>query len=43
MLVSEGHKLYFCTRYNKEKQRNDIEIDFLLTTLNKVNQKLIPL
>lgn len=43
MLVSNGHKLYFYTRYNKEKHRNDIEIDFLLTIGNKVSQKLIPL
>ena len=34
---------YFYTRYNEEKHRNDIEIDFLLTTGNKVSQKLIPL
>ena len=43
MLVSNSHKLYFYTRYNEEKHRNDIEIDFLLTTGNKVSQKLIPL
>ena len=43
MLVSNGHKLYFYTRYNEEKHRSDIEIDFLLTTGNKVSQKLIPL
>ena len=43
MLVSNGHKLYFYTGYNEEKHRNDIEIDFLLTTGNKVSQKLIPL
>ena len=43
MLVSNGHKLYFYTRYNGEKHRNDIEIDFLLTTGNKVTQKLIPI
>ena len=43
MLDSNGHKLYFYTRYNEEKHRNDIEIDFLLTTGNKVSQKLIPL
>ena len=43
MLVSNGHKLYFYTRYNEEKHKNDIEIDFLLTTGNKVSQKLIPL
>ena len=43
MLVSNGYKLYFYTRYNEEKHRNDIEIDFLLTTGNKVSQKLVPL
>ncbi|MBP5356860.1 MAG: ATP-binding protein [Clostridia bacterium] len=43
MLASNGYKLYFYTRYNEEKHRNDIEIDFLLTTGNKVSQKLIPL
>ena len=43
MLVANGHKLYFYTRYNKEKHRNDIEIDFLLTTGNKLSQKLIPI
>ena len=42
MLVANGHKLYFYTRYSEEKHRNDIEIDFLLTTGNKVSQKLIP-
>ena len=43
MLTSNGHKLYFYTHYNEEKHRNDIEIDFLLTTGNKVSQKLIPI
>jgi hypothetical protein len=43
MLVANGHKLYFYTRYNAEKRRNDIEIDFLLTTGSKVKQKLIPI
>ena len=43
MLVANGHKLYFYTRYSEEKHRNDIEIDFLLTTGNKVSQKLIPI
>lgn len=36
-LVSNGHKLYFYTSYNEEKHRNDIEIDFLLTTGNKAS------
>ena len=43
MLVSSGHKLYFYTRYSNEKHRNDIEIDFILTTGNRVSQKLIPI
>ena len=43
MLVANGHKLYFYTRYSEEKHRNDIEVDFLLTTGNKVSQKLIPI
>lgn len=33
----------FYTRSNEEKYRNYIEIDFLLTTRNKVSLKLIPL
>lgn len=43
MLVANGHKLYFYTRYSEEKHRNDIEIDFLLTNGSKVSQKLIPI
>lgn len=43
MLVANGHKLYFYTKYNEEKHRNDIEIDFLLTTGSKISQKLIPI
>lgn len=43
MLVANGYKLYFYTRYNEEKHRNDIEVDFLLTTGNKASQKLIPI
>ena len=43
MLVASGHKLYFYTKYNEEKHRNDIEIDFLLSTGNRVSQKLIPI
>ena len=43
MLVANKHKLYFYTRYNKELHRNDIKIDFLLTTGNKISQKLIPI
>ena len=35
--------LHFYTRYSNKKHRNDIEIDFLLTSGNKVSQKLIPI
>ena len=43
MLIANKHKLYFNTRYNKKLHHNDIEIDFLLTTGNKISQKLIPI
>ena len=43
MLVANGYKLYFYNHYNEEKHRNDIEIDFLLASGNKVSQKLIPI
>lgn len=43
MLVSAGHKLYFYTHYNKEKKRNDIEIDFLLSNNSKLKYKIFPI
>ncbi len=43
MLVANGHKLYFYTNYNKEKHRNDIEIDFLLSNNSKLKYKLFPI
>lgn len=42
MLVASGHKLYFYTRYNKEKHRNDIEIDFILSNNSKLKYKIFP-
>jgi len=42
MLVSAGHKLFFYTRYNAEKHRNDIEIDFLLSNASKLKHKIFP-
>ncbi len=42
MLVASGHKLYFYTRYNTEKHRNDIEIDFLLSNNSKLKYKISP-
>ena len=41
-LVASGHKLYFYTRYNKEKHRNDIEIDFMLSNNSKLKYKIFP-
>lgn len=43
MLVASGHKLYFYTRYNLEKHRNDIEIDFILSNNSKLKYKIYPL
>ena len=43
MLVANNHKLYFYTRYNEEKRRNDIEIDFLITSGDKTNVKISPI
>lgn len=43
MLVAAGHKLYFYTRYNPDKHRNDIEIDFLLSNSSKLKYKIFPI
>lgn len=43
MLVANGHKLYFYTHYNKEKHRNDIEIDFLISNNSKLKYKIYPI
>jgi hypothetical protein len=43
MLVASGHKLYFYTRYNANKHRNDIEIDFLLSNASKIKHKIFPI
>lgn len=43
MLVAAGHKLFFYTRYNAEKHRNDIEIDFLLSNNSKLKYKIYPI
>ncbi|MCM1170384.1 MAG: AAA family ATPase [Bacteroides sp.] len=42
MLVAAGHKLYFYTRYNTQKHRNDVEIDFLLSNNSKLKYKMYP-
>jgi hypothetical protein len=43
MLVAAGHKLFFYTRYNTEKHRADIEIDFLLSNESKIKHKIFPI
>lgn len=43
MLVINHHKLYFYTHYNDEKHRNDMEIDFLLSSNRKLKYKLYPI
>jgi len=43
MLVAAGHKLYFYTRYNEEKHRNDVEIDFILSNHSKLKYKIFPI
>lgn len=43
MLVAAGHKLYFYVRYNEEKHRNDIEIDFILSNNSKLRHKIFPI
>lgn len=43
MLVSNGHKLYFYTHYDKTKKRNDIEINFLISNRSKLHLKIFPI
>ena len=43
MLTAMGRKLYFYTRYNEEKHRNDIEIDFLVSNDSKINYRINPI
>lgn len=43
MLVASGHKLFFYTRYNPDKHRNDIEIDFIISNRSKLKYKIFPI
>lgn len=43
MLVARGHRLFFYNHYSEEKKRNDIEIDFLLSSGGKVDNRIIPI
>ena len=42
-LTSKGHKLFFYTKYNDEKHRNDIEIDFLISNKSKTRYRVSPI
>lgn len=42
MIASAGKKLYFYTRYNEVKHRNDIEIDFILSNESRTRYKIFP-
>lgn len=43
MLTASGRKLFFYTRYNEEKHRNDIEIDFIISNESKTKFKISPI
>lgn len=43
MLTANGHKLYFYTHYSKEKHRNDMEIDFIISNNSKLKYKMYPI
>ncbi len=43
MISASGRKLYFYTRYNSKSHRNDIEIDFLLSSGDKTRFKVLPI
>ena len=42
-LASNGHKLFFYTRYNEEKHRNDVEIDFIISNNSETKPKIFPI
>lgn len=43
ILVANGHKLFFYTKYNAVSHRNEIEIDFLLSNNSKLKYKIYPI
>lgn len=42
-LVSKGYPLFFYTRYDEKKNKNDIEIDFLISNRSKTRLKIFPI
>ena len=43
ILVANGHKLFFYTKYNYETHKNEMEIDFLLSNKSKLKYKIYPI
>lgn len=43
MLTANGHRLYYYNHFSEEKHRNDIEIDFLISSGDKITNKIIPI
>ena len=43
MITASGRKLFFYTRYNDKKHRNDIEIDFIISNESKTKFKITPI
>ena len=42
-LVCNGYKPYFYIHYNRDKHRNDIEIDFLISNKSKTRYRIFPI
>lgn len=43
ILVANGHKLFFYTKYNYETHKNEMEIDFLISNKSKLKYKIYPI
>ena len=42
-LTAAGHRVFFYVHYNRDKHRNDIEIDFVISNKSKINHKIFPI
>ncbi len=42
-LAANNYRLFFYTKYNPERKRNDIEVDFLISNGSKIKQKIYPI
>lgn len=43
ILVANGHKLFFYTKYNPQTHKNEMEIDFLISNKSKLKYKIYPI